>query len=150
MTEGKFKSWRQALDAKLLTPEQLAVLDDMVKQGQAGRRQAAASCSTGRTPSSTSRSTCTDSEATSLLPVPVPSPLAREPANQSAPSSCVRLFFQTTMRLLAGTGFLVFSSVCDGERAPLNRQSPAFATSTLDVSNESANAGSFIMVVTAS
>jgi hypothetical protein len=43
MTEGKFKSWRQALDAKLLTPEQLAVLDDMVKQGQAEDRQAAAS-----------------------------------------------------------------------------------------------------------
>ena len=43
MTEGKFKSWSQALDAELLTPEQLAVLDDMVKQGQAEDRQAAAS-----------------------------------------------------------------------------------------------------------
>jgi hypothetical protein len=42
-TEGKFKSWRQALDAGLLTPEQLTVLDDMVKQEQAEDRQAAAS-----------------------------------------------------------------------------------------------------------
>jgi len=43
MEETKFKSWCQALDAGLLTPEQLAVLDDMVKQGQAEDRQAAAS-----------------------------------------------------------------------------------------------------------
>jgi len=41
--QGKFKSWRQALDHEQLTPEQLAVLDDMVTQGQAENRQAAAS-----------------------------------------------------------------------------------------------------------
>lgn len=41
--DNKFTSWRQALDQGLLTPEQLTVLDEMVKQGQAEHRQAAAS-----------------------------------------------------------------------------------------------------------
>ena len=40
---GKFASWRQALDQGSLTPEQLVVLDEMVKEGQAEDRQAAAS-----------------------------------------------------------------------------------------------------------
>jgi hypothetical protein len=43
MEENKFTSWRQALDNGLLTPEQLAVLDEMVQHGQAENRQAAAS-----------------------------------------------------------------------------------------------------------
>jgi hypothetical protein len=41
--KGKFKSWRQALDQGLLTPDQIAVLEDMVKEGQAENLQAAAS-----------------------------------------------------------------------------------------------------------
>ena len=41
--QGKINSWRQALDQELLTPDQLAVLDEMVKDGQAEDRQAAAS-----------------------------------------------------------------------------------------------------------
>ena len=40
---GKFTSWRQALDDGQLTPEQLAVLDEMVQEGHAADRQAAAS-----------------------------------------------------------------------------------------------------------
>ena len=41
--KDKFKSWRQALDQGALTKEQLAVLDDMVKQGQAETIETAAS-----------------------------------------------------------------------------------------------------------
>jgi hypothetical protein len=41
--KGKFQSWRQALEQGLLTPDQIAVLEDMVKQGQAENIQAAAS-----------------------------------------------------------------------------------------------------------
>ena len=41
--QGKITSWRQALDQESLTPQQLAVLDEMVKDGQADDRQAAAS-----------------------------------------------------------------------------------------------------------
>ena len=37
------KSWRLALDQGILTKEQVAVLDDMVKQGQAENIAAAAS-----------------------------------------------------------------------------------------------------------
>lgn len=40
---GKIKSWRQALDQGKLTVEQIAVLEDMVKEGQAESLQAAAS-----------------------------------------------------------------------------------------------------------
>jgi hypothetical protein len=40
---GKITSWRQALDNGSLTEDQLAVLDEMVTQGQAENRQAAAS-----------------------------------------------------------------------------------------------------------
>jgi len=40
---GKITSWRQALDQGSLTAQQLAVLDEMVKDGQADDRQAAAS-----------------------------------------------------------------------------------------------------------
>jgi hypothetical protein len=40
---GKIQSWRQALDQGLLTVEQLALLDQMVTEGQAEDRQAAAS-----------------------------------------------------------------------------------------------------------
>ncbi|HET9217270.1 MAG TPA: hypothetical protein VFR18_09845 [Terriglobia bacterium] len=36
-------SWRQALDQGTLTREQIAVLEDMVKEGQAENLQAAAS-----------------------------------------------------------------------------------------------------------
>lgn len=39
----KFKSWRQALEQGLLTPDQIGVLEDMVKQGQAESLEAAAS-----------------------------------------------------------------------------------------------------------
>ena len=42
-TPGKITSWRQALDQGLLTAQQLAVLDEMVTDGQADDRQAAAS-----------------------------------------------------------------------------------------------------------
>ena len=42
-TTGKIQSWRVALDQGILTPEQLAVLDTMVKEGQAESLQAAAS-----------------------------------------------------------------------------------------------------------
>jgi len=41
--QGKITSWRQALDQGTLTPEQTAVLEDMVKEGQAENLQAAAS-----------------------------------------------------------------------------------------------------------
>jgi len=41
--ENRITSWRQALDNGQLTAEQLAVLDEMVEQGQAVDRQAAAS-----------------------------------------------------------------------------------------------------------
>ena len=40
---GKITSWRQALDQGKLTVEQIAVLEDMVKEGQAESLQAAAS-----------------------------------------------------------------------------------------------------------
>jgi hypothetical protein len=43
MQENKITSWRQALDNGQLTAEQLGVLDEMVEQGQAENRQAAAS-----------------------------------------------------------------------------------------------------------
>ncbi len=38
-----FKSWQQALAQNALKPEQLAVLDAMVRDGQAATREAAAS-----------------------------------------------------------------------------------------------------------
>jgi len=41
--KGKFTSWRLALDQDALTNEQLAVLDEMVSEGQAENREAAAS-----------------------------------------------------------------------------------------------------------
>ena len=41
--KGKFTSWRQALDNGALTSEQIAVLEEMVKAGQAENIQAAAS-----------------------------------------------------------------------------------------------------------
>ena len=41
--ENKITSWRQALESGSLSAEQLAVLDEMVEQGQAADRQAAAS-----------------------------------------------------------------------------------------------------------
>jgi len=41
--KGKITSWRQALDQGTLTSEQIAVLDEMVKEGQAENREAAAS-----------------------------------------------------------------------------------------------------------
>lgn len=41
--QGKFKSWRQALEQGILSADQIAVLDDMVKQGQADTLEAAAS-----------------------------------------------------------------------------------------------------------
>jgi hypothetical protein len=41
MTE-EFKSWRQALAAEKLTPEQLAVLKTMVEDGEADSIEAAA------------------------------------------------------------------------------------------------------------
>lgn len=40
---GKITSWRQALDQGMLTAEQIAVLEGMVKEGQAENLQAAAS-----------------------------------------------------------------------------------------------------------
>ena len=40
---GKITSWRQALDQGTLTAKQIAVLEDMVKEGQAESLQAAAS-----------------------------------------------------------------------------------------------------------
>ena len=40
--QGKITSWRLALDAGTLTQEQIAVLDEMVKEGQAESREAAA------------------------------------------------------------------------------------------------------------
>lgn len=41
--KGKFTSWRQALDNGTLTGQQIAVLEEMVKEGQAENIQAAAS-----------------------------------------------------------------------------------------------------------
>jgi hypothetical protein len=41
--KGKFTSWRLALGQDALTSEQLAVLDEMVNEGQAESREAAAS-----------------------------------------------------------------------------------------------------------
>ena len=41
--KGKITSWRQALDQGNLSSEQIAVLDEMVKEGQAENREAAAS-----------------------------------------------------------------------------------------------------------
>ena len=41
--KGQFRSWRQALDQGTLTSKQVAVLDEMVKEGQAENREAAAS-----------------------------------------------------------------------------------------------------------
>lgn len=40
--EQRFKSWRQALEANILTPVQLEVLQDMVDKGQAADLVAAA------------------------------------------------------------------------------------------------------------
>ena len=40
---SKITSWRQALDEGTLTSEQIAVLEEMVKEGQAENLQAAAS-----------------------------------------------------------------------------------------------------------
>ena len=40
--KGKFTSWRNALDEGTLTTEQIAVLDEMLKDGQAETREAAA------------------------------------------------------------------------------------------------------------
>jgi hypothetical protein len=40
---GSIRSWRQALDSGELTAEQKAVLEDMVRQGQAETIEAAAS-----------------------------------------------------------------------------------------------------------
>jgi hypothetical protein len=41
--KGRFTSWRQALDSGTLTSEQIAVLEEMVKDGQAESIQGAAS-----------------------------------------------------------------------------------------------------------
>ena len=41
--KGKITSWRQALDQGALTSEQIAVLDEMIQEGQAESREAAAS-----------------------------------------------------------------------------------------------------------
>ena len=41
--KGNITSWRQALDSGELSTEQKAVLEDMVKQGQAETLEAAAS-----------------------------------------------------------------------------------------------------------
>jgi hypothetical protein len=41
--KGKFTSWRLALDTGALTTAQIAVLEEMVKEGQAESVQAAAS-----------------------------------------------------------------------------------------------------------
>ncbi len=40
--ESQFKSWRQALAANRLTPDQLAVLEKMVEDGEAESIEAAA------------------------------------------------------------------------------------------------------------
>jgi hypothetical protein len=40
--ECRFKSWRQALADNRLTPDQLAVLEKMVEDGEAGTIEAAA------------------------------------------------------------------------------------------------------------
>ena len=40
--ESSFKSWRKALAENLLTPEQLAVLQKMVEDGEASSTEAAA------------------------------------------------------------------------------------------------------------
>ena len=42
-TTGKIQSWRLALEQGILTAEQRAVLEDMVKQGEAENIEAAAS-----------------------------------------------------------------------------------------------------------
>ena len=42
-TNDGFESWQRALAENKLTPEQLAVLEEMVKDGQAENLQAAAS-----------------------------------------------------------------------------------------------------------
>jgi hypothetical protein len=41
--KGQFKSWRQALDQGALTSEQISLLDEMIKEGQAENREDAAS-----------------------------------------------------------------------------------------------------------
>ena len=41
--QGKITSWRQALDNGALTSQQIAVLEEMVKEGQAESIEAAAS-----------------------------------------------------------------------------------------------------------
>jgi hypothetical protein len=41
--QGKITSWRQALDNGMLTSQQIAVLEEMVKEGQAESIEAAAS-----------------------------------------------------------------------------------------------------------
>jgi len=41
--KGKFTSWRQALENGTLTNQQIAVLEEMVKEGQAETIEAAAS-----------------------------------------------------------------------------------------------------------
>jgi hypothetical protein len=41
--QGKITSWRQALDNGVLTSQQIAVLEEMVKEGQAESIEAAAS-----------------------------------------------------------------------------------------------------------
>lgn len=41
--KGRITSWRQALDQGILTREQIDVLDEMIKEGQAETREAAAS-----------------------------------------------------------------------------------------------------------
>ena len=41
--QDQFKSWRQALEQGLLTPEQKASLEDMVAQGSAENLESAAS-----------------------------------------------------------------------------------------------------------
>jgi hypothetical protein len=41
--KGKFTSWRQALDHGTLTSQQIAVLEEMVKEGQAESIEGAAS-----------------------------------------------------------------------------------------------------------
>jgi hypothetical protein len=42
-TSGRIQSWRLALEQGILTVEQRAVLEDMVKQGEAENIEAAAS-----------------------------------------------------------------------------------------------------------
>lgn len=41
--KGRITSWRVALDQEMLTSQQIAVLDEMVKEGQADSRESAAS-----------------------------------------------------------------------------------------------------------